>query len=198
MPPTNESRRYKVTSSLIGWVHTQKDPCIIYYCYYIWNWQYTLFSTKCWKFNGPAVGNYLNSSELFPKDLRFRAPVTDEEGWPLEGSVTHITCAWFCCALFCCGHVVSFYWIHGIQSSRLFRVASLALGQADDCPSASEVTLKDICNIHWYQTTTKAQQSMRHYRDHFVCVPANERWRYNVTSSLIGWKHSQNDPWLYT
>ena len=24
--------------------------------------------------------------------------------------------------------------------------------------------------------------------------PANERPRYNVTSSLIGWAHSQNDP----
>ena len=24
--------------------------------------------------------------------------------------------------------------------------------------------------------------------------PANERWRYNVTSSLIGWAHTQNDP----
>ena len=23
---------------------------------------------------------------------------------------------------------------------------------------------------------------------------ANERWRYNVTSSLIGWAHKQNDP----
>ena len=28
-----------------------------------------------------------------------------------------------------------------------------------------------------------------------LCMcPANERWRYNVTSSLIGWAHSQNDP----
>ena len=25
--------------------------------------------------------------------------------------------------------------------------------------------------------------------------PVNERWRYNVTSSLIGLVHSQNDPW---
>ena len=28
-----------------------------------------------------------------------------------------------------------------------------------------------------------------------LCMhPANERWRYIVTSSLIGWVHSQNDP----
>ena len=25
---------------------------------------------------------------------------------------------------------------------------------------------------------------------------ANERWRYIVTSFLIGWAHTQNDPWL--
>ena len=28
MHPTNERRRYIVTSSLIGWVHTQNNPCI--------------------------------------------------------------------------------------------------------------------------------------------------------------------------
>ena len=28
--------------------------------------------------------------------------------------------------------------------------------------------------------------------------PANERWRYIVTSSLIGWMHTQNDPWMGT
>ena len=29
-----------------------------------------------------------------------------------------------------------------------------------------------------------------------LCMrPANERWCYNVTSSLIGWAHSQNYPW---
>ena len=25
---------------------------------------------------------------------------------------------------------------------------------------------------------------------------ANERWRYIVMSSLIGWAHTQNDPWV--
>ena len=30
-----------------------------------------------------------------------------------------------------------------------------------------------------------------------LCMhPANER-RHDVTSSLIGWVHAQNDPWLY-
>ena len=31
-------------------------------------------------------------------------------------------------------------------------------------------------------------------RDQFVDVPAIERRRYIVTSSLIGWAHTQNDP----
>ena len=37
----------------------------------------------------------------------------------------------------------------------VFRVASLALGQSYDCPSASEVTLKDLDKIDWHLTTTK-------------------------------------------
>ena len=29
-----------------------------------------------------------------------------------------------------------------------------------------------------------------------LCMrPSNERWRYSVTPSLIGWAHTQNDPW---
>ena len=31
-----------------------------------------------------------------------------------------------------------------------------------------------------------------------LCMsPANDRWRYNVTSSIIGWAHIQNDPCDY-
>ena len=32
-------------------------------------------------------------------------------------------------------------------------------------------------------------------RDHLCMRSANERRRYSVTSSLIGWAHTQNDPW---
>ena len=29
-----------------------------------------------------------------------------------------------------------------------------------------------------------------------LCMhPVNERWRYNVTESLIGWAHTDDDPW---
>ena len=32
------------------------------------------------------------------------------------------------------------------------------------------------------------------FRDLFCMHPANARRRYNVTSSLIGWAHTQNNP----
>ena len=31
-----------------------------------------------------------------------------------------------------------------------------------------------------------------------ICMgPANERWRYTVTPSVIGWVHTQNNPWRH-
>ena len=41
----------------------------------------------------------------------------------------------------------------------IFRVASLALGQSFDCPSASEATLKDMGKINQYQTTTERNKT---------------------------------------
>ena len=64
--------------------------------------------------------------------------------------------SYICYASFCCGRIIAFigslcvrYWI-------FFRVASLALGQSCDCPSASKVTLKDMDKIHQYQNTINA------------------------------------------
>ena len=34
-------------------------------------------------------------------------------------------------------------------------------------------------------------------RDHSGYSPVNERLRYNVTLSLVGLAHTQNDPWLW-
>ena len=41
---------------------------------------------------------------------------------------------------------------------------------------------------------------MQHFDDpdpgSILCVrQANERWRYNVKPFLIGWAHTENDPW---
>ena len=85
-------------------------------------------------------------------------------------SISHEICTWFCCVLFYCGYMYSgtlllhrhslyvfyqFLWIYRPYFTISFRVTSLALGQSYDCPSASEVTLKDMGNIDHYQTTTK-------------------------------------------
>ena len=47
--------------------------------------------------------------------------------------------------------------IHVIYLPIFFRVASLALGQLYDCPSACEVTLKDIGRISCCLTTSKCE-----------------------------------------
>ena len=56
-------------------------------------------------------------------------------------------------ALFCCGYFISNHWNHVIKLPISFRVASMALGQSYDCPSASEVTLKDMGKIDQHQNT---------------------------------------------
>ena len=37
MRPANGRRRYNVTSSLIGWAHTQSDPCLTLSCFLLWH-----------------------------------------------------------------------------------------------------------------------------------------------------------------
>ena len=54
--------------------------------------------------------------------------------------------------------------IHRIPLPISFRVASLALGQSYDCPSACEATLKDMGKIGMCQTTTK------HYKAWTTCM----------------------------
>ena len=53
----------------------------------------------------------------------------------------------------------------------------------------SEINSKYLC---LYNIT-----ACNRYTGIILCMrPASERRRYNVTSSLIGWAHSQNDPWI--
>ena len=73
-----------------------------------------------------------------------------------------------------------------------FKVASLALGQSDDCPSASEGTLKDTNKIYSNHTTTE-------YNKHvlfcfvlfsFGCInnPSKYMWHdYPYSSELLHW-----------
>ena len=41
--PANEGRRYNVTSSLIGWAHTQNDPVSANHCSWCWSSQVECF-----------------------------------------------------------------------------------------------------------------------------------------------------------
>ena len=56
-------------------------------------------------------------------------------------------------------HCNDYWWVDVICLPIFLRVASLALGQSCDCPSASEATLKDMGKIHRYQTTTKDNEA---------------------------------------
>ena len=50
--------------------------------------------------------------------------------------------------------------------------------------------------VRWY--LDKSRLCLNHIIWIILCMrPANERRRYNVTSSLIGWAHTQNDPWYH-
>ena len=49
-----------------------------------------------------------------------------------------------CCGLFRCGYVINSMWIHMAYLPIFFRVTIPALGQSYDCPSASEVILKNM------------------------------------------------------
>ena len=49
---------------------------------------------------------------------------------------------WYVVAWLCAGYIIWAYWIHPLPI--FIKVAPLALGQSYDCPSASEVTMKDM------------------------------------------------------
>ena len=62
---------------------------------------------------------------------------------------------------------------------------------------APEVCITDpLCNeAAWL--TGSAHRAPLTWRVHFVNAPSNERRGYTVTSSFIGWVHSQNNPWTW-
>ena len=66
-----------------------------------------------------------------------------------------------------------------------FRVTSLALGQSYDCPSASEVTLKDMGKIYQYQPTTKHNKTWTVCMIHGMMTSSNGNI-FRVTGHLCG------------
>ena len=68
-------------------------------------------------------------------------------------SISHEICIQLCCVLSYC-YIMSSLWVCGIYLPISYRVTSLTLGQSYDCPSVSEVTLKDMGEM----THAKLQQ----------------------------------------
>ena len=58
--------------------------------------------------------------------------------------------------------IVSFCLMHLCELTMSFKVTSLALGQSYDCPSASEVALKDMGKIRRNLTTAKHSMNNMH------------------------------------
>ena len=56
--------------------------------------------------------------------------------------------------------------------------------------------IQDILQKH--PLTDQGVSDIKGFSGIILCMcPANERRRYIVTSSLIGWAHHQNDPWIF-
>ena len=90
-----------------------------------------------------------------------------------------------------------------------FRLFPLSLGQWRDCANAIEATLNNKAKyLHESVTNesmTTAKQSITkpcvHFMGYYSIIirmgSANENRRYNITSSLIGWAHAQNESLYY-
>ena len=101
-------------------------------------------------------------------------------------SISHKIWTGFCFVLLCISmyyYVVvdlQFLGIHMIHLPISFRVTSLPLGQSYDCPSASEVTLKDLSKIDRYQTPAKRKKAWNMYIvNPFMKMPLISRFILN-------------------
>ena len=65
-------------------------------------------------------------------------------------------------------------------------------------PMLAPWTLPSKCIMGWWHFTNLPIQLdfSSAVAGIILCMcPSNERWRYNVTPSLIGWLHTENDPY---
>ena len=59
------------------------------------------------------------------------------------------------------------------------------------------IVIGNICAYYWRQQLIYMVKHDNTSGIIFCVRPANERWRYIVTSSLIGWEHTQNDHYTH-
>ena len=79
---------------------------------------------------------------------------------------------------------LQFIYIHVIWSPIFFRVASLALGQSYDCPSASEATLKDMGKTDLYQTKRNHNKAQT-MSIILVNLQGQKNYRHNSSKHII-------------
>ena len=77
--------------------------------------------------------------------------------WLAMYIISYKICTQFCYVSLNCGWILSSWWILMRYLPILFRVTSLALGQSLDCPSANEVTLRNMGKMDLYQMSTNSK-----------------------------------------
>ena len=93
------------------------------------------------------------------------------------------------CTQFCYGDIIALNdsILYVTYLLIFFRVASLALGQSYgqsyDCPNTSEVTLKDMCKIYQWLTTTKHESN-----PYFLGYTSHLFWTNQQVWSRTYWK----------
>ena len=111
-------------------------------------------------------------------------------------------CTWFCCGAVWLNHwqvfnkliysiIISKTIINNVKHPKNFEKISIwihgtvAKYSWYNYQSPKHVICHRISLVSWYPGI-------------ILCMhAANEGWRYTVTPSLLGWAHTQNDPWIY-
>ena len=78
-------------------------------------------------------------------------------------------------------------WIHMIYSLKSFRITSLALGQSYDCPSASEVILKDMGKNHPLPNYNKTHKNMSCVYTFQNVLHVKEQLLYKMGTLISQW-----------
>ena len=177
MHPANERRHYSVTTSLIGWAHTQNDPCLLTYSvakthvlsprvslHIIWNkWQYVYTSymdvtvdKSVWF---TQITNLITRSQWIKLDEYLRFISERKHRYS---------------AFLFLGYFVN----ENMSLSFIFVIVLV------------KCMIKQINNyIHAGRTSSEIIWCMR---------PYNERRCYTVTSAPIGWAYTQNNPCIFS
>ena len=106
---------------------------------------------------------------------------------------------WYLLKLMTAGgtYTVNYFYIHRIFQSINFNISTPWLPARNGYEKSDQLWFLPCLIRHGRGTVKILWASAREYSQSqiILCMrPANERWRYNVTSSLIDWVHTQMIP----